>query len=148
MVFGALLSNGRQRVGAFKKLAFRKMPLNIRIQWNVGTACVSECVLKTSLACRGLRVGPSKLRAHAHTLSGKAFTFFLLRTLQNNYPAHLVTACCALLRDHTLIDAPALLRDYALIDAPPPLRAMGFLNVSTWHKSGAILLALACAHTR
>ena len=35
------------------------MPLNIRIQWNAGTACVSECVLKT-LACRGLRVGPSK----------------------------------------------------------------------------------------
>ena len=27
------------------------MPLNIRIQWNAGTACVSECVLKT-LACR------------------------------------------------------------------------------------------------
>ena len=35
------------------------MPLNIRIQWNAGTACVSECVPKT-LACRGLRVGPSK----------------------------------------------------------------------------------------
>ena len=35
------------------------MPLNIRTQWNAGTACVSECVLKT-LACRGLRVGPSK----------------------------------------------------------------------------------------
>ena len=35
------------------------MPLNIRIQWIAGTACVSECVLKT-LACRGLRVGPSK----------------------------------------------------------------------------------------
>ena len=35
------------------------MALNIRIQWNAGTACVSECVLKT-LACRGLRVGPSK----------------------------------------------------------------------------------------
>ena len=35
------------------------MPLNICIQWNVGPACVSECVLKT-LACRGLRVGPSK----------------------------------------------------------------------------------------
>ena len=32
---------------------------SIRIQWNAGTACVSECVLKT-LACRGLRVGPSK----------------------------------------------------------------------------------------
>ena len=32
---------------------------NIRIQWNAGTACVSECVLKT-LACRGLRVGSSK----------------------------------------------------------------------------------------
>ena len=38
------------------------MPLNIRIQWNAGTACVSECVLKT-LACRGLRVGPSKVEA-------------------------------------------------------------------------------------
>ena len=35
------------------------MPSNIRIQWNAGTACVSECVLKT-LACRGLRVDPSK----------------------------------------------------------------------------------------
>ena len=30
----------------------------IRIQWNAGTACVSECMLET-LACRGLRVGPS-----------------------------------------------------------------------------------------
>ena len=29
---------------------------------NAGTACVSECVLIT-LACRGLRVGPSKLGA-------------------------------------------------------------------------------------
>ena len=37
----------------------KKMPLNIRIQWKAGNACVSECVLKT-LACRGLRVGPSK----------------------------------------------------------------------------------------
>ena len=36
-----------------------RMPVNIRIQWNAGTACVSECVLKT-LVCRGLRVGPSK----------------------------------------------------------------------------------------
>ena len=36
------------------------MPVNIRIQWNAGTACVSECVLKT-IACRGLRVGPSKV---------------------------------------------------------------------------------------
>ena len=35
------------------------MPLNISIQWNAGTAWVSECVLKT-LASRGLRVGPSK----------------------------------------------------------------------------------------
>ena len=35
------------------------MPLNIHIQWNAGTACVSECVLKT-LGRRGLRVGPSK----------------------------------------------------------------------------------------
>ena len=37
----------------------KKMPLNIRILWNAGTACVSECVLKT-LACRGWCVGPSK----------------------------------------------------------------------------------------
>ena len=36
-----------------------KCLLNIRIQWNAGTACVSECVLKT-LACRGLRIGPFK----------------------------------------------------------------------------------------
>ena len=43
----------------FKNARFEKVPLNIRIQWNAGTACVSECVLKT-LACRGLRVGPSK----------------------------------------------------------------------------------------
>ena len=37
----------------------KKRPLNIRMQWNAGTAGVSECVL-TTLACRGLRVGPSK----------------------------------------------------------------------------------------
>ena len=36
------------------------MHLNIRIQWNAGSACVSECVLKT-LACRGFPVGPSKV---------------------------------------------------------------------------------------
>ena len=45
----------------FKNARVEKMPLNIRIQWNAGTACVSECVLKT-LACRGWRVGPSKLK--------------------------------------------------------------------------------------
>ena len=43
----------------FKNAHVEKMLLNIRIQWNAGTACVSECVLKT-LACRGSRVGPSK----------------------------------------------------------------------------------------
>ena len=43
----------------FKNARIKKMPLNIRIQWNAGIACVSECVLK-KLACRGLRVGPSK----------------------------------------------------------------------------------------
>ena len=41
------------------------MPSNIRIQWNAGTACVSECLLKT-LACRGLRVGPSKEATLGH----------------------------------------------------------------------------------
>ena len=45
----------------FKNARVEKMPLNIRIQWNAGAACVPECVLKT-LACRGLRVGPSKLQ--------------------------------------------------------------------------------------
>ena len=54
MGFWPLFSNGGQRVGAFEKV-----PLNIRMQWNAGTACVSACVLKT-LACPGLRVGPSK----------------------------------------------------------------------------------------
>ena len=43
----------------FKNARVEKMPLNIRIQWNAGTACVSECVLKM-LVCRDLRVGPSK----------------------------------------------------------------------------------------
>ena len=35
----------------FKNARVEKMLLNIRIQWNVGTECVSECVLKT-LACQ------------------------------------------------------------------------------------------------
>ena len=46
----------------FKNARVEKVPLNIRKQWNAGTACVSECVLKT-LACGGLRVGPSTLGA-------------------------------------------------------------------------------------
>ena len=44
----------------FKNARVEKVPLNVRIQRRAGTACVSECMLKT-LACRGLRVGPSKL---------------------------------------------------------------------------------------
>ena len=43
----------------FKNARVEKMPLIIRIHWNAGTACVSECVLRT-LACPGLRVSPSK----------------------------------------------------------------------------------------
>ena len=31
----------------FKNARVEKVPLNIRIQWNAGTASVSECVLKT-----------------------------------------------------------------------------------------------------
>ena len=31
----------------FRNVRVEKMPLNIRIQWNVGAACMSECVLKT-----------------------------------------------------------------------------------------------------
>ena len=44
----------------FKNARVEKVPLNICIEWNAGTACVSECVLKT-LACRGLRVSPSSV---------------------------------------------------------------------------------------
>ena len=43
-----------------KNARVENMPVNIRIQWNAGTACVSECVLKT-LAFWGLRVGPFKI---------------------------------------------------------------------------------------
>ena len=65
MVFGLLLSNGRQRVGAFKKRACPKNAFkHNRIQWNAGTACVSECVLKRC-GVSGLRVGPSKAITHA-----------------------------------------------------------------------------------
>ena len=39
------------------------MPLNISIQWNAGTACVSEWRAKNAIACRGLRVGPSTNRS-------------------------------------------------------------------------------------
>ena len=44
----------------FKNARVEKMPLDIRIQWNAGTARVSEWVFQT-LACRGLRGGPSKV---------------------------------------------------------------------------------------
>ena len=47
------------------------MPLNIRIQWNAGTACVSECVLKTLWrvgVC--VSVGPSKRRPEIAAISG------------------------------------------------------------------------------
>ena len=47
----ASLSIGRQRVGVLKKRACRKMPLNIRVQWNAGTACVSECVCVCVCVC-------------------------------------------------------------------------------------------------
>ena len=45
----------------FRTLACRKNAFKHSYsQWNAGTACVSECVLKM-LACRDLRVGPSKV---------------------------------------------------------------------------------------
>ena len=54
-----------------KKLACRKNAFkHIRIQWNAGTACMSERVLKT-FACRGLRtVGPSKFRTSRSLIVG------------------------------------------------------------------------------
>ena len=50
-------SIGRQCVGAFKHARVEKMPLNILVQQNAGTAWVSECVLET-LACRGFASQP------------------------------------------------------------------------------------------
>ena len=47
--------------GVSKNARVEKMLLNSKhsyLQWNAGTACVSECMLKT-LGCRGLRVCPS-----------------------------------------------------------------------------------------
>ena len=85
--FGPLLSNGRQRVGAFLKKDVEKKRLNIRIQWNAGTACVSECVLKT-LACRGLRVGPSKLQSPEPKKFEKNKFVFNSRTLKNGHREH------------------------------------------------------------
>ena len=58
----------------FKNARVEKMPLNIRIQWNAGTACVSEGGLKT-LACRVLRVGPSKLLKHDFRCRGFRWGF-------------------------------------------------------------------------
>ena len=54
----------------FENARVEKMPFNIRIRWNAGTACVSECVLQR-LACRGLRVGPSKLMSDTGPISPK-----------------------------------------------------------------------------
>ena len=45
-----------------KNARVEKMPLDIRTQWNAGTACVSGMRAK-ALACWGLRLGPSKFRA-------------------------------------------------------------------------------------
>ena len=53
--------------------ASKKCFLNNCIQWNAGTACVSECVPKT-LACWGLRVDPSIGRAFkgAYSIGGRS----------------------------------------------------------------------------
>ena len=61
MVFGPLLSNGRQRVGAFSKRACRKnafkhsYTVECRNRLRVGVRA------KNAVACRGLRVSPSKI---------------------------------------------------------------------------------------
>ena len=81
MVFGPLLSNGRQRVGGVSKTRVSKKCLKQKIfvySGNAGTACVLECVLKT-LACRGLRVGPSKNRK-PHKWKQDCFGFSVLQS--------------------------------------------------------------------
>ena len=55
LLLQALVDTVRFQTLVCRKIAFE----HNRIHWNPGTACVSECVLKT-LACRGLRAGPSK----------------------------------------------------------------------------------------
>ena len=69
-----------------KTLACRKNALNIRIQWNTGTACVSECVLRT-LASRGLRVGPSKLSSKMTETHSKLDLSYLWKP--EHYPKHM-----------------------------------------------------------
>ena len=74
------------------------MPLNLRMQWNAGTACVSECVLKM-LACRGLRVGPSKYPLRVY-----------LKLVADFFPAILGALRRRCLRDP--VDALLIIQDF------------------------------------
>ena len=61
-----------------KTLACRKNAFkHSYLQWNAGTACVSECRLKT-LACQGLCVGPSN-RYRPKGVFGKASAIARMR---------------------------------------------------------------------
>ena len=80
----------------FKHVRFKKMHLNIRIQWNAGTACVSECILKT-LACRGLCVGPSKFQKNPRAHNNKIGTSPTPPKTQNNPPPSKFFMPCILL---------------------------------------------------
>ena len=70
-----------------KNARVKQMLLNIRIRWNAGTACVSESVLKT-LACRGLRVGPSKLLTHYHCQQVRRPHSSYQKVVQGKCPLH------------------------------------------------------------
>ena len=85
MVFEPLLSNGRQRVGAFYKRACRKSAskhayaVECRNRLRVGVRA------RNAVACRGLRVGPSKhlkmgCRSQIHTQHADFAVKFTLDT--------------------------------------------------------------------
>ena len=93
----------------------KKMPLNIHIQWNAGTACLSECVLQT-LACRDLRVGPSKPRL---------ILVSMLFSKRNS--AHLVESKSRLPFEKKLLPTGIIiLRNYLEIGNALPYRKNGF----------------------
>ena len=103
MIFGPLFEAMVDSMSVrFKNARAEKMPLNIRIQWNAGTACGSECVLKT-LACPGLRVGPSKFMGNStRVISEEKFTAAMPQALQRRHWVECRLCSCVALRGFAL----------------------------------------------
>ena len=82
----------------YKNARVEKVPLNICILWNAGTACVSECVLKT-LACRGLRVGPSRKLLEGRYIHANQIEEGNSEPRIDKTPQHVISGvCCSLPR--------------------------------------------------